>query len=67
MKPNDEASDTVQKRPKDNAINLYVKAVATNLIDKVMDAIMSLDKAFDMDPSLRELAKLDGDLLDLLD
>lgn len=67
MKRNDEACDKVQKLPMDNARNLYVKAVATNRLDKVMDAIMSLDKAFDMDPSLRELAKLDGDLLDLLD
>ena len=46
---------------------LYIRAVAANRLDNVMDAIMSLDKAFDLEPSLRALAEVDGDVLDLLE
>ena len=67
MKRNDEAWEKAQKLPMNDARCLYIRAVAANRLDNVMDAIMSLDKAFDLEPSLRELAEVDGDVLDLLE
>lgn len=67
MKRNQEAWDKAQQLPTDNARCLYMKAVAANRLDKVMEALMALEQSFALDPSLRELAKLDGDVLDLLE
>lgn len=67
MKRNQEAWDKAQQLPVDNARCLYVKAVAANRLDKVMEALMAIEQAFALDPSLRELAKVDGDVLDLLE
>lgn len=67
MKRNQEAWDKAQQLPVDNALCLYVKAVAANRLDKVMEALMAIEQAFALDPSLRELAKVDGDVLDLLE
>lgn len=67
MKRNQEAWDKAQQLPVDNARCLYMKAVAANRLDKVMEAMMALDAAIEMDPSLKELAKVDGDILDLLE
>lgn len=67
MKRNQEAWDKVQQLPVDNARCLYMKAVAANRLDKVMEALMAIEQAFALDPSLEELAKVDGDVLDLLE
>lgn len=45
----------------------YVKAVAANRVDEYMAAINHLNNAFELDPSLREIARVDGDLIDLLE
>ena len=34
--------------------------------EKIGDAIMSIEKALELDPSLLEVAKVDGDIIDLL-
>ncbi len=67
MKRNEEAWEKAQRLPMDNAKCLYVRAVSANRLDKVMEALMALDRAFALDPSLEELAKVDGDVLDLLE
>ena len=50
MKKNQEAWDTI----------------AANRLEKIGDAIMSIEKALELDPSLLEVAKVDGDIIDLL-
>jgi hypothetical protein len=44
----------------------YVKAIAANRLDLVGEAIMHFDNAMELDPSLIEVAKIDGDVLDLV-
>lgn len=51
----------------DSAVECYVKAIAANRLDKYMEAMAFLEQAFELDPSLREIAKVDGDVIDLLD
>ncbi len=51
----------------DSAVELYVKAIASNRLDKYMEANAYLEQAFELDSSLREIAKVDGDVIDLLD
>lgn len=50
-----------------SAVECYVKAVASNRLDNYMEAQIFLEEAFRQDPSLREIAKVDGDVLDLLE
>lgn len=50
-----------------SAIEYYVKAVAANRLNNYEEATVLLNKAFDLDPSLKETAKVDGDVLDLLE
>lgn len=49
------------------AVEEYIKAVCANRLDKVNEAMAHLDEALRLDPSLLEVAKIDGDLIDLLD
>lgn len=44
----------------------YIKAVAANRVDEVVLALSYLETAFKKDPSLRDVASVDGDVLDLL-
>lgn len=66
MKKNEEAFQKAEKLPSGIAINEYVKAVAANRLDKVGNAIMYLENAIMLDPHLREVASIDGDVNDLL-
>lgn len=66
MKRNEEAFQKAEKLPSGIAINEYVKAVAANRLDKVGNAIMYLENAIMLDPHLREVASIDGDVNDLL-
>lgn len=50
----------------DSAVEEYVKAVALNRIDD-WTAIDHLNHAFELDPSLKAVAKIDGDLLGLIE
>lgn len=45
----------------------YVKAIAANRVDEYLDAIVHLENALALDPSLRDVARIDGDVYDLLD
>lgn len=45
----------------------YVKAIAANRVDEYLDAIVHLENALALDPSLRETALIDGDVHDLLE
>ena len=50
----------------ETARECYIKAIAANRLEKIGDAIMSIEKALELDPSLLEVAKVDGDIIDLL-
>ena len=65
LKRNDEAWEKAQNLP-ETARSEYVKAIAANRLDKVMDAINHIEKAFELDPPLRDVAKVDADVMDLL-
>ena len=52
--------------PVETAREYYIKAIAANRLEKIGDAIMSIEKALELDPSLLEVAKVDGDIIDLL-
>lgn len=45
----------------------YVYAVCTNRADDIMSAMMGLEMALALDPSLVETAKLDGDIMDVVE
>ncbi len=50
-----------------SAVEMYVKAVASNRLDNYREASVFLEEAFRLDPSLREIAKIDGDVVDLME
>ncbi|MDE7472665.1 MAG: hypothetical protein K2M68_03675, partial [Muribaculaceae bacterium] len=50
-----------------SAVEEYIKAVSANRLDKLIEALGHLEKALTLDPSLLEVAKIDGDIVDLLD
>ncbi len=66
-KKNQEAYEKSLGLSGDVAVHEYVKAVAANRLDKVMEALLHIENAMDMDPTLREVAQVDGDVLDLLE
>ncbi|MGL4412056.1 MAG: tetratricopeptide repeat protein [Bacteroidales bacterium] len=65
-KQNELAWEKAKLLSSDIAVHEYVKAVAANRLDKVMEAILHIENAFALDPYLQEVAKVDGDVLDLL-
>lgn len=66
IKENKRAWDKAQKLG-GSAVEQYIKAIAANRVDKSIEASSYLEKALKLDPSLLEIAKIDGDVLDLLD
>ena len=66
LKRNEEAWEKAKLLPADSAKAEYLKAVAANRLDRIMDAMNHLENAFELDPSLKEIAKADGDIMDLL-
>ena len=66
MKKNQEAWDKISTMEVETAREYYIKAIAANRLEKIGDAIMSIEKALELDPSLLEVAKVDGDIIDLL-
>ena len=66
MKKNQEAWDKISAMEVKTAREYYIKAIAANRMEKVGDAIMSIEKALELDPSLLETARVDGDIIDLL-
>ena len=66
MKKNEEAWQKISSMNITTAREYYVKAIAANRLEKVGDAIMCIEKALELDPSLLEVARVDGDIIDLL-
>lgn len=64
MKSNKAAFEKAKKL-KDSAIAFYLRAVAANRLDDFL-ASSYLEMALQLDPSLVDLAKTDGDIIDLL-
>lgn len=65
LKRNEEAFDKTEELP-DGALVYYLRAVAANRLDKITDAFAYLKKAFAVDPKLKDIARIDGDVVDLL-
>jgi len=66
VKDNQRAALHAQKLG-NSAVEEYVKAIAANRLDDYMTAITHLENAFRLDPTLKEVAKIDGDVIDLLE
>lgn len=66
IKDNDHAWRRAQKLG-NSAKEEYVKAIAANRVDEYLLAISHLKNALSLDPSLLEIAKIDGDINGLLD
>ncbi len=49
-----------------SARECYVKAIAANRVDEYLKAINYLETALKLDPSLRQIAEVDGDMIPLL-
>lgn len=65
LKRNEEAFDKADELP-DEALTYYLRAVAANRLDKITDAFANLKKAFAADPKLKDIARIDGDVIDIL-
>lgn len=65
LKRNEEAFDKTDELP-DEALTYYLRAVAANRLDKITDAFANLKKAFAAAPTLKDVARIDGDVTDLL-
>lgn len=65
MKDNDTAVKRAEKLG-DSAVEEYVKAIASNRKDMYLEALVHLENALRLDPSLRDVARVDGDVAELL-
>lgn len=65
LKRNEEALEKTDELP-DEALTYYLRAVAANRLDKIVDAFANLKKAFAADPKLKDIARIDGDVTDML-
>lgn len=66
MKRNEEAWQKISAIQITTAREYYIKAIVANRLEMAGDAIMCIEKALEMDPALLEIAKVDGDIIDLL-
>ena len=66
MKRNDEALRQSKLLPDNEALTHYLRAICLNRTEDPVEAYKELKKSFDMDPSLKDIAKVDGDVTDLL-
>lgn len=66
MKLNDAALRMSRNLPDNKAVSHYLRAICLNRTDDPTEAYEELKRAFAMDPSLKEIAKTDGDVTDLL-
>lgn len=65
LKRNEEAFKKLDDLP-DEALTYYLRAVAANRLDKITDAFDNLKKAIAADPKLKDIARIDGDVTDIL-
>ena len=66
MKLNDAALRMSRNLPDNEAVSHYLRAICLNRTDDPTEAYEELRRAFAMDASLKEIAKTDGDVTDLL-
>lgn len=66
MKDNEKALTRAQELPKDEAISHYILAICYNRTNHPSEAFDALKRSFQLDPSLKEIAPLDGDVNSLL-
>lgn len=67
MNKNKDALSEIKKIDKgDNAKILYVLAICENRLGKLNNALSAIRQALELDPSLREVLKVDADLSDLI-
>ena len=66
MKLDDAALRMSRQLPDNEAVSHYLRAICLNRTDDPTEAYEELKRAFAMDPSLKEIAKTDGDVTDLL-
>lgn len=66
IKANDKAWEKADKLG-NSAEEEYLKAIAANRVDQYMAASSHLENAIRLDPKLRDVAKVDGDLIDLIE
>lgn len=66
MKKDQEAWDRAKSLNTGTAKEYYVKAIAANRTEHVIEALMFIESAFALDPSLKDIARIDGDILDLI-
>ena len=66
MKRNSEALKLSRELPDDEALTHYLRAVCLNRAEDAVGAYDELKRAFEMDPSLKDIAHVDGDVNDLL-
>ena len=62
MKKNQEAWDKISTMDVETAREYYIKAIAANRMEKVGDAIMSIEKALELDPYWLIFGRGDGPL-----
>ncbi|HCD65019.1 MAG TPA: hypothetical protein DEQ66_01950 [Prevotella sp.] len=66
MKLDDAALRMSRNLPDNEAVSHYLRAICLNRTDDPTEAYEELKRAFAMDASLKEIAKTDGDVTDLL-
>ncbi len=66
MKRNEEALRRCDELPDDEAMTHYFRATCLNRLEKPVEAYVALKKAFRMDPELEKIARVDGDVNDLI-
>lgn len=66
LKQNKEAYELSKQIQDESAEMYYIRAIAANRLDKVGEALMFLEQAIMLKPELEAIAKVDGDVLDLL-
>lgn len=66
MKLNDAALRMSRQLPDNEAVSHYLRAICLNRTNDPTEAYEELKRAFAMDASLKEIAKTDGDVTDLL-
>lgn len=69
MKRNREALENSLLLPNDKAKTHYLRAICYNRSDRTEEVLLAeeeLNKALDMDPSLQQIAEIDGDVVSLL-
>lgn len=66
MKRNNEAFEALKQFDEPSAEIYYLKAIAANRLNLIGEAFAYLETAIEMKPELEEIARKDGDVLDLL-